>query len=1088
MVPNGKTTTQQTAEAGSGRARLRCPVCCAPSIGGDGLCAVCYSPAAVTVRDGRATIEPDRRSRPVAARDAVRDQDTAAPSESRSEFVPVPAAAWADDDEETAEIDIAADAGSDTEPVLRFADGEAGDDATDAGDDLDTAPLSFDLDAAPAGGTERVATDTRAVAVSGPPVHAPKLHAGFQGSSALRGLVQAEALPGLANVRLSDLRSLPPPPPLPADIATGIGVRGRHRRTGRRRDIDPLRAAYEEALLAAIPAESLADLDVDLRCAVVLDAARRARPAGSPLPATEARQVVHDVVIAARADAFRRGHEQPTEEDLTLRRDVSAQVMMAAAVHLLLLILIWGVEFSPPMPPPDDDRVALAAGQEPELIEDAVWIPDRVAEVEPMPPDAYTDADLSELAELPAVDVEDLPEIAQATDPADLPETDTESAAPTESRDPTPAVTVGPDGSVGAPRSGAPSDGGGMLRNRSGRARDQALRRFGGTPEAKSAVEAALQWLKRQQLRNGSWYPAEPSSEREEYQVGYTALALLCFIGAGHTHTDGDYQEVVQDGVRFLLQSQRSSGVITTAHSEGPLYNHAVATLFLCELYAMTREPTLLRPCERAVDFLTASQQRSGGWDYTAEKESNRSDMSITGFVVMALKSARIAGIDVKLDVWKSAYEMTLDHTLPSGEVYYSMVGRIAVFRRGITMAAVGALSRMYLGEAPDYVHAPSEPASPGDDSDAEAEAVADDTTSDGEEPRRDGDEGGRNITGADGGLFGLPAPAVPLRRTMQWILSNQPDWSRLDGRADSAADSTPNRAGLASADNYFFQMYYIYYATLAMFEYTGGRGRHWREWNENLLETLIPNQNLDTKPNARRDIHGSWTPHNEWWDEPIGRHYVTCLAVLTLEVYYRYLPLYTTGGELPGRLVAEPDRTNRRFSEAENGLPPIVPGATDVPTLIRVLQSPAASPKQRSLALDGLIEQNTPAAREAIADAMMNRRLDDYLRSRAIGAVGDLQISEHFDKLLDALTLDVNRSDLLRGVIYEAIGEVRHKRSFDVLLDALRMESNARVARSIAKGLNKATGVALGTRPSAWENWRARNRQKAEAESDDNE
>ena len=77
---------------------------------------------------------------------------------------------------------------------------------------------------------------------------------------------------------------------------------------------------------------------------------------------------------------------------------------------------------------------------------------------------------------------------------------------------------------------------------------------------------------------------------------------------------------------------------------------------------------------------------------------------------------------------------------------------------------------------------------------------------------------------------------------------------------------------------------YYWYYATLALFQ------RHddsWEQWNRALLAELLPNQRRDAS------AAGSWNPVGEWSDVG-GRVYQTALCTLMLEVYYRYLPLYT--------------------------------------------------------------------------------------------------------------------------------------------------------------------------------------------------
>jgi hypothetical protein len=78
--------------------------------------------------------------------------------------------------------------------------------------------------------------------------------------------------------------------------------------------------------------------------------------------------------------------------------------------------------------------------------------------------------------------------------------------------------------------------------------------------------------------------------------------------------------------------------------------------------------------------------------------------------------------------------------------------------------------------------------------------------------------------------------------------------------------------------------VYYWYYATLAVFQQGG---KPWDRWNRAMREALIPTQETS---GARK---GSWEPRGQWSKES-GRVVQTALAALTLEVYYRYLPLYS--------------------------------------------------------------------------------------------------------------------------------------------------------------------------------------------------
>jgi hypothetical protein len=77
--------------------------------------------------------------------------------------------------------------------------------------------------------------------------------------------------------------------------------------------------------------------------------------------------------------------------------------------------------------------------------------------------------------------------------------------------------------------------------------------------------------------------------------------------------------------------------------------------------------------------------------------------------------------------------------------------------------------------------------------------------------------------------------------------------------------------------------LYYWYYGTMAMYHL---QGTHWERWNEALQRTLLASQ-VKTGPQT-----GSWHPTCLWGGYG-GRVYSTALAALSLEVYYRYLPLY---------------------------------------------------------------------------------------------------------------------------------------------------------------------------------------------------
>lgn len=80
--------------------------------------------------------------------------------------------------------------------------------------------------------------------------------------------------------------------------------------------------------------------------------------------------------------------------------------------------------------------------------------------------------------------------------------------------------------------------------------------------------------------------------------------------------------------------------------------------------------------------------------------------------------------------------------------------------------------------------------------------------------------------------------------------------------------------------------LYYDYYGTLLLRHYGGP---HWESWNEEMRDYLILTQETNG-----RDA-GSWffTEPEKTNNQIGGRLYTTALAVMILEVYYRYLPIY---------------------------------------------------------------------------------------------------------------------------------------------------------------------------------------------------
>jgi hypothetical protein len=241
----------------------------------------------------------------------------------------------------------------------------------------------------------------------------------------------------------------------------------------------------------------------------------------------------------------------------------------------------------------------------------------------------------------------------------------------------------------------APSIGWALSGRQEGR-KDVLLRAYGGTKTTQESVDLALKWLASKQQRNGLWslrgpYPDGASSENE---LAATAMALLAFLGDGHTHIqDGPYRRNVDRGIGALAKAQGDDGEFHAdkAPNSHQLYTHAQCTIVLCELYAITEDSRVREIAEKAVGYCVEIQSPEGGWRYQPGFDA---DTSVTGWFVMALESARMAKLAVPTPVFDRVGRF-LDSVSSHEGSRYRYHGE-----RGETpaMTAEALLCRQYLG------------------------------------------------------------------------------------------------------------------------------------------------------------------------------------------------------------------------------------------------------------------------------------------------------------------------------------------------------------------------------------------------------
>ncbi|MBN1442595.1 MAG: terpene cyclase/mutase family protein [Planctomycetes bacterium] len=316
------------------------------------------------------------------------------------------------------------------------------------------------------------------------------------------------------------------------------------------------------------------------------------------------------------------------------------------------------------------------------------------------------------------------------------------------------------------------------------------------------AVDRGIEYLRGAQASDGSWL-----SPGYGKNPGIVSLAVLAFLARGEEPGRGEHGEAIEKAVLWILQSQQESGLIvgpSSRTSNWPMYGHGIAALLLGQVVGMIPErrpgfENLARAHRDAVDLILKSQNvwkapsYFGGWRY--RPGSTDSDLSVSGWQLLALRAAEEAGLAIPRRNIEQAVRFVVRCARPGGEFVYHP----GEDQTSIALTGTGILSLQLCGEH------------------------------DSREARRGGD----------------------------WLLEHPLRWR---GR-------------------WFY--YSAYYSAQAMFQLGG---RHWDTWKP-LSESLLLEHQAE-------DGHWPFPPGAELEVEA-GPVYSTALAILSLAVEFRYLPIY---------------------------------------------------------------------------------------------------------------------------------------------------------------------------------------------------
>ncbi len=248
----------------------------------------------------------------------------------------------------------------------------------------------------------------------------------------------------------------------------------------------------------------------------------------------------------------------------------------------------------------------------------------------------------------------------------------------------------------------------GAFGSRSGGLRNRLIAKSGcgGVSYLNDRTTYGLEWLALHQERDGHWNTQKFGAFRKT-DTAVTSLALLALLGAGNSEKAGEYQGNVRRAVRWLKSQQQSNGLIfdptDAGNHRGIGYPMAMATLALAEAAGMAEIPETKASAQRAVDYCAAHQSGTGseklGWRYAAGQAG---DTSVTGWYVMALKSAKMAKLHVPTTALEGARNFLDSVEVQDGtnadafSYIYREHDEHAESSHRLT--AIGTLARIFLG------------------------------------------------------------------------------------------------------------------------------------------------------------------------------------------------------------------------------------------------------------------------------------------------------------------------------------------------------------------------------------------------------
>ncbi len=359
------------------------------------------------------------------------------------------------------------------------------------------------------------------------------------------------------------------------------------------------------------------------------------------------------------------------------------------------------------------------------------------------------------------------------------------------------------------------------------------------------AVERGLGWLARHQSPDGRWSgdrfidrcklyygkACQIGARLGDWDVGMTGISLLAFYGAGYRPDQGRYKDTVLRAQVYCAARQWGDGDFG---GQGDLiggYSRPIATIALAEAYGTTQDPEFLERARLSVEHIIHIQYPDAGWRYRLGGQFP-GDTSVTGWNAWAIATSRKFGIPVD--------PLGLEGSLTLFQMFSSPVSQDEEFYN------TDPAYFFEVGRGQSFEH----------------------------------------FTGYNAREGSRP-PMTALGLMCYILMDRRRSHPFCIGAANTLLKNIPEYDERSNKIKYVagaeYPIYYWYYGSLAMYQMGG---TFWRKWSRPLLTEGIPNTQVKGDVCER----GSWGCDN--LDSIGGRVYTTAMAVLTLETFYRYLPV----------------------------------------------------------------------------------------------------------------------------------------------------------------------------------------------------